>query len=141
MPDQPEIQRADPEARVRALRWFIPAAVIGLLLAAALTYMGSSGDIDTALSSVYLMLGLLIVVVLLMLWPLYRLWSIGRAARESGRYPPPGLAVIRDTPVFHGAAAALRGRMLQVLAVTMGVFAVMTPLVIAAMVFTLLKPH
>jgi len=141
MPDQPEIQRADPEARLRALRWFVPVAVIGLLLATALTYMGSSGDLDIALNAVYLMLGLLIVIAALMMWPLYRLWSIGRDARASRRFPPAGLAVIRDTRVRHGDAAVMRGRMLQVLSVAMGLFAVMTPLVIAGMVYILLQPH
>jgi hypothetical protein len=141
MPEQPEIQRADPQARRRALRWFMPLAALGLLLASALTYMGSSGDVDIALTSVYLMLGLLIAIALLMMWPLSRLWSIGRTARANRRFPPAGLAEIRDTRVHHGDAAVVRGRMLQALAVVMALFAVMTPLVIAGMIYVMLQPH
>ncbi len=38
----------------------------------------------------------------------------------AGRYPPPGLRVVRDTPVVVGEAAGRRGRLLQVFAVVMG---------------------
>ncbi|MCB1772494.1 MAG: hypothetical protein KDI88_02675 [Gammaproteobacteria bacterium] len=141
MPDQPEIQYADPEARRRALRWLVPSALVGLLLAAVLTYMGSGDDVDSAVTSVYLMLAALIVIAALMLWPLYRLWNTGRAARRTRRFPPEGLAVIRDTPVHRGDAAVLRGRLLQVLAGVMAFFVILTPLVIAGMVLVLLRPH
>jgi hypothetical protein len=141
MTDQPEIQYADPEARRRALRWFVPAALIGLLLATALTYTGAGGDVDSAVTSIYLMLTVLVVIAAMMLWPLYRLWAIGRDARGSRRFPPAGVAVIRDTPVHRGDAAVLRGRLLQVLAAVMAFFVVLTPLAIAGMVFVLLRPH
>ena len=141
MPDQPEIQYADPEARRRALRWFVPVALVGLVLATALTYTGSADDFNSAVTSVYLMLAVLFVISAMMLWPLHRLWKTGRAARETGRFPPDGVAVIRDTPVHRGDAAVLRGRLLQVLAGVMAFFVVTIPLVLAGMVFVILQPH
>ena len=50
----------------------------------------------------------LVLLVPIILFGLYIL-SIGRRTLKSGRYPPPGMKVIRDTKVLQGKAAGVRG--------------------------------
>ena len=45
------------------------------------------------------------------------LWSFGRTVVRTKRFPPPGVAVIRDTPILQNQDAYRRGRLLQILAV------------------------
>jgi len=49
------------------------------------------------------------------------LWSLGRRVIRASTFPPPGLRVIRDTPVISGEAAVLRGRQLKLLALCCGI--------------------
>jgi hypothetical protein len=35
----------------------------------------------------------------------FRLWGLGRRVNQSGRFPPPGMKVVRDTPVRTGPKA------------------------------------
>ena len=50
-----------------------------------------------------------------------RALRIARRTLEAERFPPPGLAVVRDTPVRRGAAARRWGRALRVIALALGV--------------------
>jgi hypothetical protein len=139
IPDS-EWQRADPVVRRRALKRWIPSALAGLLLVIGLSSLADRNDVEHALPLLYAMLALLFSISLVILWPIRRLWLIGRDADQTRRFPPPGLAVIRDTRVFHGEAAQLRGRLLQALASVMGFFVVLTPLAMMWLVLSLTYP-
>lgn len=41
------------------------------------------------------------------------LWHSGSRTVRTARFPPPGMRVIRDTPVLRGEAAARRGRLMR----------------------------
>lgn len=43
-------------------------------------------------------------------------WGIGVRTLQAGEFPPPGVRVVRDTPVVTGPPATARGRQLQVFA-------------------------
>jgi hypothetical protein len=43
-------------------------------------------------------------------------WRIGQRAIDTGRFPPPGVTLLRPTPVLTGDAAVRRGRAAQVAA-------------------------
>ena len=47
------------------------------------------------------------------------LWSIGVKAIRGQEFPPPGVRVIRDTPIHTGGAAIRRGHMLKALALAL----------------------
>lgn len=49
------------------------------------------------------------------------LWLLGSRVVESGRFPPRGMPVLRDTVVVFGAEARWRGRVQQVLAGLLGI--------------------
>jgi hypothetical protein len=51
-------------------------------------------------------------------------WSLGERIFRAGEYPPPGLRVIRDTPVITGKRAISRGRLLKALALGCGIASV-----------------
>jgi hypothetical protein len=44
------------------------------------------------------------------------LFQLGRRSVRARRFPPPGVAVVRDTRVLEGHEGRRRGRLLQVLA-------------------------
>ena len=48
------------------------------------------------------------------------LWRLGRRTIAAGRFPPPGLRLVRDEPVLTGDAATRRGRIAQGLSVIIG---------------------
>jgi len=51
-------------------------------------------------------------------------WDLGRRIVRAGRFPPPALRLIRDTPVVTGEAARRRGRLIQWFAAALGLAAV-----------------
>jgi hypothetical protein len=52
------------------------------------------------------------------------LWSFGAKIIRAQEFPPPGLRVVRDTPVVAGARAVLRGKILKAVAIGCGCIAV-----------------
>lgn len=131
MADSIETQRADPIARRKLLRRLWPLAVLGLLIAAGLTIWINATAREGALAPLITALLVLCLISLAMLKPLQSLWRFGRDARQQRRYPPLGLAVVRDTRVQHGDIAQRRGERLQDLAVLMALFVVLLPITIA----------
>lgn len=125
-----EIQKADPATRARLLSWFVPLAVLGLLLAAGLTALTERLVAIAPLQLVYGLLALLILIGIAMLWPLRAMWLAGRAVIAARRFPPPGEPVLRDTRVRRGQEAVLRGRILQAFAVALAFFVLATPFAI-----------
>ena len=119
-----EIQRADPVARRRAL---IAAVVIAMGGWAAFFVLqdwlaGLRGSdparVRRALEGAMIWGSWVacLPVAALAVW----LWRTGVRIARSGRYPPPGAKVIRDTPVVHGNAARLRATALKLLAIFLG---------------------
>ena len=76
----------------------------------------------------------LAIAALLLLSPaigaaIYLLLLANRIAR-AGRFPPPGLAVVRDTPILEGAAARRRAWILRLGSLLLFTLACSTPLVL-----------
>jgi hypothetical protein len=69
----------------------------------------------------------LLLLAALLLAPLFAfaayLWSLGGKVVRAQEFPPPGVRVIRDTPVVSGERAVSRGRLLKVLALGCGIAA------------------
>ena len=124
------MQPVDPQKRRRTLRWLGPTAGLGLMLAAVLTVFGQRVEEAQDRPLLYALFAALVVVGILVLSPVWRLWQTGRQAKHQRRFPPPDSAVVRDTRVYRGEAAVVRGGLLQALAVSLGVFVVLTPLAI-----------
>jgi len=49
------------------------------------------------------------------------LWALGGRVVRAREFPPPGLRVIRDTPIVTGERAVSRGRLFKVLALGCGI--------------------
>jgi hypothetical protein len=65
------------------------------------------------------------------------LLELGSRAVRTRRFPPPGYAVVRDTPVHHGVQAIRRGRIIQLLSLLVMAAAVTLALILAIMFRTL----
>jgi len=130
MPETIEIQRADPRARCRAAVVLAVGMVVGALLILALDHYqevlkewlvsGSEPRADRIKLA-------LIVLAILMAVPLYGvaiyLWRFGGVVMGAQRFPPPGCAVVRDTPILVGPDALRRGRTFRTFAVVLVVAA------------------
>ncbi|MBM4219371.1 MAG: hypothetical protein FJ171_06980 [Gammaproteobacteria bacterium] len=123
----PEVQQADPATRRRA---FFGAAAVALAGWAALFVMqdwlrGLAGADPVAArraledAMIWGSWAACLPVAVLATW----MWLQGLRISRAGRYPAPGVKVIRDTLVLHGDAARLRGIVLRVLAVFLGLLA------------------
>ena len=67
------------------------------------------------------------------------MWTVGHAAAQAKRFPPPGKAVVRDTQVLTGAPAVRRARLMQWLSVAVGVLSLALPIALWAFISTLGK--
>jgi len=119
----PDIRKADAQARRRAVLLIFAAAFIGSLLILVFEHFRIPLEdwllADPELSGERARRLLLALAGLLQLpalgFALY-LWTLGKRICRAQEFPPPGLAVIRDTPVVTGTAAMARGRQLKLLA-------------------------
>jgi hypothetical protein len=125
-----EVQKADPDARRRAILLIVFAAALGgLLIAGFEHYRGSFREWLTAdpagtarRARLVLSLSVLALSAPAIAFAVY-FWQLGRKVLLAQQFPPPGYRVIRDTPVVRGAAAMTRGHVIQVVAVCLGVSA------------------
>jgi hypothetical protein len=132
-----QIHKADPDLAGATRRWLLPGIAVGLLLASVLAALANRVAIAPSPLLLYSMLAVLFALGVAVLWPISRLWSMGRDARAQGRFPPRRARVLHDTRVFLGEAAQLRGRMLQALAATLAIFVVAMPLAVAWLILGL----
>ncbi len=122
--DLPEIQLADVATRRRALLAAAAVAVAGwaalFVLQDWLAGLHSTDPVETRHALEDAMLwgswAACIPVALFAVW----MWLHGGRIIRAGRYPAPGSKVIRDTWVLHGSAARLRGTVLRLFAVLLG---------------------
>lgn len=124
-----DIQPADPRARRLALLIVAVAAAAGFLL------IGSAGSLQPDLEAWIaeeprgrlrlLMLAAILATSAPLLGFAAYFWGLGQRILRAQRYPPPGMTVVRDTPVVTGEAARRRGRIVRALAAAFAVIAVL----------------
>jgi len=117
------LRRADPTARRTVALLLVVGTCMGaLLLVAFARYRIPLSDwmLADPGSSAQRVKMVFRVLVALLLAPLLALaaylWSLGGKVVRAREFPPPGLRVIRDTPIVTGERAVSRGRLLKVLA-------------------------
>ena len=118
-----EVRRADAAARRTAALVLLAGTCVGALLLVAFTryriplsdwVLADPGSSELRVKLVFLILPALLLAPMLAL-AVY-LWALGGRAVRAREFPPPGLRVIRDTPIAKGERAVSRGRLLKVLA-------------------------
>jgi len=138
------VRRADPAARRQAVLFVVVSAFAGVLL--ILGYeryriplrdwvLSDPGKFALRVKLVFLLSGAFLAAPLVA-FAIY-LWSFGASVLRSHQFPPPGYRVIRDTPIIAGQAATSRGRGLKMLALCLGVVAVLLWLLLWRLTWTL----
>ncbi len=117
----PHIQKADPQARRKAIKVIIIGALVGTILFFLL--QGVVGNVNQWIESnaVFLVehhyLAFLIMLALVapgLALSIYLISFAGKIVRAE-RFPPPDTPVIRDVRILEGRQAILRGRLVQFL--------------------------
>lgn len=126
-----EIQKADAEARRRALLIVVVGAAVGCLALAAYPHFEEwlrgwilSDPAHTASRANLIICLFAAAIVLLLVGMAVYVWRLGAKVSRQQRFPPPGVRVLYGTPVLSGPAAMTRGRVIQVVAVFLGLSAV-----------------
>jgi hypothetical protein len=109
---------ADKQYRRRLIVIYIPILVIGLVLVGwgipwLHEYMRNLAPRE-ALNVTKTTLAIVFLSIIPI--ALY-LFTLGRKVIGSGRFPPPGVKVVRDTTLLEGGKARFRGRVLVVLSI------------------------
>lgn len=125
----PDIQPADPMLRRRMKLAAISAVfVIALIAWAADRWLDRVLVLEPALARSALAGALrwssAAVCLMVLAFAVYA-FMLGRSIMRAQRFPLPGVAVIRDTVVLEGAAARRRSLLIQVIAATLAVFALL----------------
>lgn len=116
-----DIQKADPQARRKAIMNLIIGALVGTGLFFLLEYLVGNVNFWIQSNAVYLVehhyIAFLAMLLLVspILWLTIYLIRFTRQIIRTERFPPPGTPVIRDVRVLEGKLAVRRGRLLQVL--------------------------
>jgi hypothetical protein len=125
-----EVQKADPAARRQAVLVIIFGTAVGALLIAGfehfrepfLEWLSSEPAETVRRAKLAAYVSAFVLSAPVIAFAIY-LWLLGAKVLRAQRFPPPGLRVIRDTPVIGGRGAVMRGHVIQVLAVCLGVSA------------------
>jgi hypothetical protein len=123
-----EIQKADPAARRQAILLVIFGMAIGALLIAGFEqfrepfyeWLTSEPAESARRAKLALYTSAFVLCAPLIGFAIY-LWLLGARVLRAQRYPPPGMRVIRDTPVVEGRGATTRGHVIQIFAVCLGI--------------------
>ncbi len=123
-----DIRKADPDFRRQIVLVLVVGTLVGALLILGFEQyhiplrdwiLSEPGVLTKRVKVVFLLLAAFLIAPLLAL-AVY-LWTFGGSVLRAREYPPPGLRVIRDTPVITGEGAVSRGRLLKVLALACGI--------------------
>jgi hypothetical protein len=122
-----EVQKADPDARRRAILALIFAAALGALLISGFDYFGapfrewltSESAETTRRAKLALAISIFVLSSPVIAFAIY-FWLFGARVLRAQQFPPPGSRVICDTPIVRGQAAVTRGHAIQILAVCLG---------------------
>jgi len=111
------MQRADPDFRRFVFFFFVALVVVGAVsLWAFQDWLSRVARAEPIVARHHLLLAFACLMgascALLVALGVY-LWRTGARVHAAGRFPPPGMRVLHDTPVLHGAAASRRARLLQ----------------------------
>jgi hypothetical protein len=127
-----EVRRADPAARRQAVLFVVLGAFAGVLLILGFEryriplrnwLLSDPGKFALRVRLAFLLSGAFLAASLVA-FAIY-LWSFGASVLRGQQFPPSGYRLIRDTPIMLGQAAMSRGRGLKILALFLGVFAVL----------------
>lgn len=121
-------RKADPAARRQAMLLLVFAAAVGGLLIAGFEHirepirewLASEPAEAARRAQLAFHVAAFILCVPLVAFAIY-LWLLGARVLRSQQFPPPGIRVIRDTPVVEGQDATTRGHVIQILAVCLGI--------------------
>ncbi len=115
-----QVQRADPGTRRISLVCLVVFAGLGTVVFVLLDRYRESLLSWFVANESHVQVSILIGALLLLFMPLLLIaawiWSFGGRVLRGSRHPPEGVKVVRNTPVTHGAAARLYGRLYQALA-------------------------
>lgn len=132
-----DIRKADPTARRKVALVLVVGTCVGALLIVAFEryriplsdwVLADPGASAQRARLIFLLLAVLLLAPLLA-FAAY-LWSLGERVVRAREFPPPGLRLIRDTPVITGERAVSRGRLLKVLALGCGIASAMLGLLL-----------
>lgn len=127
------VQQASVQARKRALWILLSATCAGLIPIGGYTYFEAEiheyleRNVGYLVENSYLIFfgGLIFSLPLLVASSF--LFAYGHRAAKAQRTPPPGYEVIRDTRILEGVRAVRQARVVQFLALTLGLTALSTP--------------
>ncbi len=129
-------QQADPDARRKLIVYLLIGAVIG---AGAIYYYSelladAIDDPELAFERLALIVNSLYVLVVPAIWFAVRIWRIARLTSEAECYPPPGVAVVRDTRIVTGGDALRRAFAIRLVAALVVATSVLLPTVLMMLV-------
>lgn len=132
----PHVQKADPQARRKAIFSLIAGAVVGICLFFLLEFFVGNVNLWIETNAAFLVehhyLSFIFMLLLVspILWlSIYLIRFAGKIVKAA-RFPPPDTPVIRDIRVFEGKSAIVRGRLVQVLCWMILLAAAVIPLLV-----------
>ncbi|HUL41746.1 MAG TPA: hypothetical protein VLV32_07560 [Burkholderiales bacterium] len=141
-----DIQKADPNARRRALL----LVIIGTIVGAAIIFGFESyrpalqgwilSEPDKVIDRIIIVMvasGCVLSAPLLVFGAYFLM--LGAKVSRAQQYPPPAQPVIRDIVIVRGEAAVVRGKILKILAVCMFAAAVFIPILIWLIALALIE--
>jgi MFS family permease len=136
-----EIQLADPIYRRKVVLALVAGAIIGALLIALFQHAldWAASEPERAVTRLGWVVVTLIPLALPMLLMSRWVWRVGKATVEAGRYPPPSMKLVRDTPVVRGSEATRRGRLVQAVAIMLGVVSLGLPIALSLLIGLLVQ--
>ena len=125
-----EVQKADPAARRQAVLVIIFGTAVGALLIAGfehfrepfLEWLSSEPAETVRRAKLAIYVSVFFLTAPAIAFAIY-FWKFGARVLRAQQFPPPGFRVIRDTPVVRGRGAMIRGHLIQILAVCLGMSA------------------
>ena len=138
-----EIQRSDARARRLAIRVTAVALILGAAGILVIDHYETAihgwleANVDWLIRHTWaVFLAGLVIVLPILAFSAY-LFMVGHRIARAARYPAPGHAVVRDTPVVTGRRAIVRGRSLQGLSALLALCSLAIPVTFWQM-FTML---